>query len=159
MMPTLSPGLHAATAHHGRVRGHARIGGRGAVDEIHLVGNAHQRLRAHHDLRAESAVEGGPGAAGRRGRAYRHAVAHPKIVHALANLADHAGILVAERDRHLRQHRHPARIGENAHIGVADAGRLHVDDDLPRSGGRLGQLASCNGSLVPVNLHDFIMTP
>jgi len=55
-------------------------------------------------------------------------------------LADPAGILVAERDRHLRQHRHPARIGENAHIGVADAGRLHVDDDLPRSGGRLGQL-------------------
>ena len=54
-------GLHAATAHHGRVRGHARIGGRGAVDEIHLVGNAHQRLRAHHDLRPNPPSKEDPG--------------------------------------------------------------------------------------------------
>src|SRR5690606_122607 len=101
------------------------VHGRGGLGEVDLVGHADDEVGLDDDLVREAAVDGGSGALG--DRRDPHAVADGEGGDVRTDGADDARGLVAQDDRPVAQQGGQGAVDE-AHVAVAQAGRLDVDD-------------------------------
>ena len=90
----------------------------------------HQPATRHRAAQERFVAHAVEAAAAVRHERHDHVVARLGVRHAFADLFDHAGPFVAEHERQ----RMRDRAVERGEIGVADAGRGHLDPDLDRLG-------------------------
>jgi hypothetical protein len=138
----LHAGFGAADRHDRVVGGEAGIRCHRAKLERHLIGKLDEIVIGGEQTGAEAAVPlavaEGVAVAHHGGKA--DAVAHLPLIHAFADLGDHAGVLVAHGAREFWEEAHPTRVVQGGYVGVADARCPDLDDDLSRTGVRFWDL-------------------